>query len=87
MSEAEYAKRCGASQYARQRFEDVARADAVEERERTLSDVLDSLGIRHEPAAIEGKRAWYDSAGIHQGDYDAAEGWAELERRRRASRG
>lgn len=55
------------------------------EREPTLSDILASLGWRHEPIDDDrrrpNKRRVYDDKGQHVGDLDCFECWALLRQR------
>lgn len=48
--------------------------------EQNLTEALATLGIRHEPSAIEGKRDWYTRSGEYLGAHDAQEGWDYLKR-------
>ncbi|MEI4482196.1 MULTISPECIES: hypothetical protein [unclassified Phyllobacterium] len=50
-----------------------------------LTDALNILGIRHEPAGIAGKRNWFGPDGEPLGSYDAHEGWAKLKELRTAA--
>ena len=47
-----------------------------------LTETLAGLGIRHDSDAStegDGRRAWYDAAGVQLGRYDVAEGWRIIE--------
>ncbi len=47
----------------------------------TLTQALKDIGIKHKRSSIVNKHDWFDEDGNLLGTFDAAEGWAEYERR------
>ena len=59
------------------------RPKSLKKDDRTLSDILQSYGIRTErdhDTDIDGARSWFDRNGKPLGRFDVVEGWAIVEK-------